>query len=254
MQKKLMFLVKSCKFISMKNKIIIRSVFLIIYLTFGWAVLAQDESQIKDFYSPYFIGGTASITNSMSPQSDAVNPASGALVQRIILDLSYVGIFGQEDSFNGLKGHGINIGNTIPTKAGVFSWSGHYLTSPFPSVDSNSIFSLNGSFAKELYPDLLAGAGLKLAGSFEQDFEALTLFLGAGLTPNEAGKIIKKYGDDAVGIMTTNPYLVLRFGQYDILDRRSCGRGFPCAGRRRRGGVGPRLRSRRRSSASRSPP
>lgn len=173
MQKKLMFSVKSCKFRFMKNKIIMRSMVLILYFAIGWTIWAQEGSQIKDFYSPYFIGGTSSITNSMSPQSDAVNPASAALVQRITLDLSYVGIFGQEDSVSGYKGHGINIGNTIPTKAGVFSWSGHYLTSPFPSVDSDSIFSLNGSFAKELYPDLLAGAGLKLAGSFEPGLAVL---------------------------------------------------------------------------------
>ena len=172
MQKKLMFSVKSCKFKFMKNKIIIRSILLTLYFAIGWTIGAQEGSQIKDFYSPYFIGGTSSITNSMSPQSDAVNPASSALVQRITLDLSYVGIFGQEDSFSGYKGHGINIGNTIPTKAGVFSWSGHYLTSPFPSVDSNSIFSFNGSFAKELYPDLLVGAGLKLAGSFDPGMAA----------------------------------------------------------------------------------
>ena len=173
MQKKLMFLGKSCKFKSMKNKIIIRLILLILYLSVGLAVWAQDGSQIKDFYSPYFIGGTSSVTNSMAPQSDAVNPASSALVQRMTLDLSYVGIFGQEDSFSGYEGHGINIGNTIPTKAGVFSWSGHFLNSPFPSVDSDSTFSINGSFSKDLYPDFLVGAGVKFAGSFEPGMSAM---------------------------------------------------------------------------------
>ena len=167
MQRKLMFLVKSGKFKTMKKKNIIKLIIIMVYFTFGWTVWAQEGSQIKDFYSPYFLGGTSSVANLMSPQSDAVNPASAALTQRVTLDLSYMGIFGQEGSISGYKGHGINIGNTIPTKVGVFSWSGHYLNSPFPSVDSNSTFSINGSFAKDLYLDFLVGAGLKFAGSFE---------------------------------------------------------------------------------------
>lgn len=172
MERKLMFLVKSGKFMSMKNKIIVKLMFIMVYLAFSQAAWAQEGSQIKDFYSPYFIGGTSSVTNLMSPQSDAVNPASAALTQRVTLDLSYVGILGQEGSISGYEGHGINIGSTIPTKVGVFSWSGHYLNSPFPSVESDSVFSINGSFAKDLYPDFLVGAGLKFAGSFDQGLAA----------------------------------------------------------------------------------
>ena len=167
MKRKLMFLVKSVKFRFMKEKKIIKLILITAYFMFGWTVWAQEGSQIKDFYSPYFVGGTSSVTNIMSPQSAAINPASAALEQRVTLDLSYIGLYGEEGSYSGYKGHGINIGNTIPSKAGVFSWSGHFLDSPFPSVDSNSTFSLNGSFSKDLYPDFLVGAGLKFAGSFE---------------------------------------------------------------------------------------
>ncbi len=173
MQKKLMFLVKSCKFKFMKNKTIIRSILLTLYLFLGLTLWAQDGSLIKNFYSPYFTGGTSSVTNLMAPQSDTINPASAALTQRITLDLSYIGIFGQEDGIDGYRGHGLNIGNTIPTKAGVLSWSGHFLGSPFTSVDSDSVFSLNGSFSKDLYPDLLLGAGVKFAGSFEPGMSAM---------------------------------------------------------------------------------
>ena len=175
MQRKLMFLVKSCKFKVMKNILNKKIVLILIYLWVSsslW-VLADDGVRSKDFYSPYFIAGTSSVTQLLSPQSEAVNPASGALTQRVTLDLSYIGIIGEDGDISGYNGHGINIGNTIPTKAGVLSWSGHFLTSQYPSVYADPTFSFNGSFSKELYPDLLVGAGVKFAGSFEPGVSAM---------------------------------------------------------------------------------
>ncbi len=175
MQRKLMFLRKSCKFMIMKNNILIKFTVITVFLLFSStvAIWAEDGSRVKDFYSPFFTAGTSSVTNLLSPQSEAINPASGALTQRVTLDLSYMGIFGEESSVSGYKGHGINVGNTIPTKAGVFSWSGHYFYSPFPSILSDSLFSLNSSFSKALYPDFLVGAGIKIAGSLEPGMAAM---------------------------------------------------------------------------------
>ncbi len=172
MKRKLIFLVKRSKFILMKNKNIIWIVGAVLLFTGGPSLWSQEESRIKDFYSPYFISGTASSALSLAPQSDSINPASSALVQRVTLDLNYLGIIGSEGAVDGYKGHGINIGTTFPTKAGVFSWSGHYLYSPYPSINSNSVFSLNGSFSKDLYPDFLVGAGIKLAASLDPGFSA----------------------------------------------------------------------------------
>ncbi len=185
MQRKLMFLIKSCKLKSMNNKIIAK-IFISIYFVLGLSVWAEDGSRVKEFYSPWFIAGTSSVTNLISPQSEAINPASGALTQRVTLDLSYITLSGEESGISGFKGHGINIGNTIPTKAGVFSWSGHYFYSPYPIIDSNSTFTLNGSFSKDLYPDFLVGAGLKLAGSFEPGMSAM-LDLGVISLPGNIG-------------------------------------------------------------------
>jgi len=175
MQRKLMFFGKSCKFSIMKNNIIIKLTAITIYFIVSSTVpiLAEDGSRTKEFYSPYFIAGNTSVTNLLSPQSEAVNPASGALTQRVTLDLSYLGILGEDSSISGYKGHGINIGNTIPTKAGVFSWSGHYLYSPFLSIMADPTFSINSSFSKALYPDFLVGAGLKIAGSLEPGMAAM---------------------------------------------------------------------------------
>ncbi|MCF6335539.1 MAG: hypothetical protein L3J12_07335, partial [Spirochaetales bacterium] len=108
----------------MKSKNIIRLLTAFFLFTGSSLLWSQEESRIKEFYSPYFIGAASSAAQSMAPQSDSINPASSALVQRVTLDFNYVGIIGSEGSVDGFMGHGINIGNTIPTKAGVFSWSG----------------------------------------------------------------------------------------------------------------------------------
>ncbi|MCK5673813.1 MAG: OmpA family protein [Spirochaetales bacterium] len=174
MQRKLMFLEKSCKFRTMKNITIYKILLITIYFTFISAsvIWAEDGSRVKDFYSPFFIAGSSSVTNLLSPNSEAINPASGALTQRVTLDLSYLGLMGDDGVISGYKGHGLNIGNTIPTKAGVFSWSGHYFYSPFISLMADPTFSINSSFSKALYPDFLVGAGLKIAGSLEPGMAA----------------------------------------------------------------------------------
>lgn len=175
MQRKLMFSGKSCKFGTMKNNTIPKLIMITAYLFICSSIFiwAEDGSRTKDFYSPYFISGTSSVTNLLSPQSEAVNPASGAFTQRMTLDVSYVALFGEEDNERGYNGHGINIGNTIPSKAGVFSWSGHYIYTPYSYILADPTFSLNGSFSKALYPDFLVGAGVKFAGSMEPGMAAM---------------------------------------------------------------------------------
>ncbi|MEA1911940.1 MAG: hypothetical protein U9N32_09755, partial [Spirochaetota bacterium] len=87
----------------MKN---IKNLFIIIYLisTASVSIFAEDGSRTKEFYSPYFISGTSSVTQLLSPQSEAINPAAGALTQRVTLELSYLGILGKESSASGYKG------------------------------------------------------------------------------------------------------------------------------------------------------
>ncbi len=158
----------------------------IIFMMGSVSSYAQAGERVKDFYSPFFAGGTPSVTDQLPPQSDALNPASSALVQRTTLDLNYSGIIGQDGSVSGYKGHALNIGSTFPTRVGVFSVSGHLLTSEFPSFYAPLSFSLTGSFSKDLYPNLLVGAGFKLAVSQEPG-TAATMDLGALYLPGDIG-------------------------------------------------------------------
>ncbi len=162
-------------------------IFTFVLLAAGTAVVsAQVNERVKDFYSPFFMSGTPSVTDQMAPQSDALNPASSALDQRIILDMNYSGIIGQDGDVTGYRGHAFNIGSTFPTRVGVFSVSGHLLRSDFPSFYVPQYYSLAGSFSKDLYPDLLVGAGMKLAASDDSGMAA-TMDLGAMYLPGDIG-------------------------------------------------------------------
>lgn len=170
----------------MKNKNIRIIISLIFVLTVTFSAFGQQVTRVKDFYSPYFMSGTTSVTDQLAPQSDAVNPASSALVQRMTLDINYSGIIGEDGTVTGYKGHAFNFGNAIPTRVGVFSLTGHLLTSEFPSFYAPLSFGVSGSFSKDLFPDLLIGVGAKFAYSVEPG-GAVAFDLGALYLPGDIG-------------------------------------------------------------------
>lgn len=142
--------------------------FLIFIPLYGEYNPPAGSSNFTDFYSPVFLGGSSSIVSTESPASDLLNPAASGAKQRLTLDLSYISLLGL-GSEEGL-GHVVNTGITLPTRAGVFSGSARFITSPFDSLDLGTLAGVNVSFAKDLFSDLLVGAGL--GGQFGEDWSA----------------------------------------------------------------------------------
>ncbi len=149
---------------------------IIVVLSFALATAipmpADTGERIYDFYSPTFLSEGATVVGAESPQADIFNPAIGAGAQRTILDVSYLGI---ADGSEGYLGHAVNIGNTIPTKVGVVSWSGHFISSSLSEYTIGAQGGLRASFAKDLFPKFHVGAGVNL--SFGSGW-ALTASLG----------------------------------------------------------------------------
>jgi outer membrane protein OmpA-like peptidoglycan-associated protein/flagellar hook assembly protein FlgD len=115
---------------------------------------------LYSLYAPPLLsaGAGASAVSDLSPAVDALNPAASGAKQRLTLDMSYLGLFGSD---GGTKlGHVVNGGVTYPTAAGVLSGSARFITSPFDSLNVGTLAALNFSFAKDLFPRLLVGAGL----------------------------------------------------------------------------------------------
>lgn len=121
----------------------------------------EGEESFYRLLSPWTLGAGPSTVSTDAPAATLWNPAAAAATQRTTFDLSYVGIYDTEYD-EGLAGHVINLGNSIPTKVGVFTWSGHYLNSDYEGVDLGSMLLVNGGFAKDVFEDLYVGAGLNL--------------------------------------------------------------------------------------------
>ncbi|MCA1754045.1 MAG: hypothetical protein LC641_04960, partial [Spirochaeta sp.] len=119
----------------------------------------EDRDQ---FISPLLLGRGFSVTATESPTASIMNPAAGARTQRTTLDLSYVGLndFGGE----GLGGHIVSGGAAFPSRYGVFSGSAQFLRSELADMRLGTGGAAHVSAAKEVFDDLLVGAGLNLYG------------------------------------------------------------------------------------------
>jgi flagellar hook assembly protein FlgD/outer membrane protein OmpA-like peptidoglycan-associated protein len=122
-----------------------------------------------DLFSPTFLAGGDNSAAFESPASDVLNPALAGLKQRVTLDFSYLGIIGSDIQPG--YGNAINAGITLPKPFGVFSASAHLITSPstFTNPDMGSLLAINGSFAKDLFPDLLIGVGIEVILGSNED-------------------------------------------------------------------------------------
>ena len=127
---------------------------------FGQYSPPAGAGDLLDYFSPQLLAGGARLTSSQSPVSDLLNPAASAAVQRGKIDLSYVGIADFTGAEQGL-GSAINLGVTIPTRAGVLTASGHYAASGFATLDIGPLASVHASFAKDIFPNFYVGAGLQ---------------------------------------------------------------------------------------------
>ncbi|MBN1696082.1 MAG: OmpA family protein [Spirochaetales bacterium] len=142
----------------------INLIFIMAILCLSLPLSAQN---IEEVYSPVLFSFGTGPVSFESPASDIYNPAAAATKQRITLDLSYFHLpgFGDEEGF----ASAVNLGISIPSKFGVFSTSGHFFTSPFPSLNWGTLGSLNISFSKDLFPYLLGGIGLDVIYGSQND-------------------------------------------------------------------------------------
>jgi flagellar hook assembly protein FlgD/outer membrane protein OmpA-like peptidoglycan-associated protein len=150
--------------------------FLFVFITpFGFAQYSPPPGgeDLFDFFSPLSVGTGATVTSGESPSADALNPAASAPNQRVTLDVSYAALAGLGVGASGLRGHVVNLGGVVPTRAGVLASTLHFLTSDYDTVELGSTFAWNLSFAKVLFPNLYIGLGTNLyLGGTNGNFDA----------------------------------------------------------------------------------
>lgn len=117
---------------------------------------------VYQLLAPHQLSRGFSVTSLSAPSAHSMNPAAGGLLQRTTLDVSYTGItgFGDRDDDAGWQGHIGNLAISHPNPYGVITGSGHFLSNQVADMKWGNTGLLRGSFATELYPEFLVGAGL----------------------------------------------------------------------------------------------
>ena len=141
-----------------------RFFFLIVFLTAS--VLTVHGQHVEELYSPYFLGLGPQETSLEAPIATELNPAAAGLEQRIRLELNWNTLIGS--ALNPGWGNALNLGLTLPTRIGAFSFAGFFMGTPATMVRPNlgSMGGLTISFSKDLLPNFLVGLGVEgVAGS-----------------------------------------------------------------------------------------
>ncbi len=146
---------------------------------YGYNPPLGNES-VLSLFSPLTTGGTAnaagSSLGSALPGELTVNPALSAGEQRVVLDVSYAGLYGAEDD----SGYGniINLGTVIPTSFAVFGGSINFIQSPFEDyLPLGTSLSVNFSASKDLTERFYAGVGI--SGIFGDGDTGISAGIGA---------------------------------------------------------------------------
>ncbi len=139
-------------------------------------IFSGGPASYSDLRSPQLLGGAPLITRTDFPQLTRVNPASAAGNQRLTFDLNYLGT-AFDSTISGWKGHVLNAGVSLPTKAGVLTSTFSFLTTPaYSTLDMGNQVDLGVAFSKELYPGLYSGAGFTFSAG-----EGLAAFADLGI-------------------------------------------------------------------------
>jgi len=161
----------------MKNRNVFILV-LIMYLVLGGYVLFAQH--VEELYSPFYLSYGMHTASPATPMGNIFNPSASGLKQRTTIDLNYISLpgFGDEQGW----GHAINLGMDLPNRFGVFSWSGHFISSPFPGTNLGTLGAIHLSFAKDLYPSFLIGLGIQALFGSQSDQTDWALGADIGFT------------------------------------------------------------------------
>jgi outer membrane protein OmpA-like peptidoglycan-associated protein/flagellar hook assembly protein FlgD len=217
-------------------------IFIISTLTaFAQSTVHSAGDLAYNLYSIQSLGGGVHVTDMNTPQNTMYNAASAATIQRTTADLNYINLQGL-GTLTG-TGHALNGALSYPTRFGVMTGSLHWIGTDDlsgSSMDYGNVFSGNFSFSKELYSDILIGAGVTFSGgtsygsSTDSDW-GVGLNLGFIHMPGDIGMLKnfrwgivldnmgKGYGDESLGYDQAIPGNFTLGGglQFDLIEKKS---------------------------------
>ena len=167
--------------------------FILLFATAAATVSGQTlpppgGNDVLQFYSPFFLGSIDSTVSTESPAADGINPAVSGANQRPVVDLGYIMLTSLVPGAESVSGHAINLGASFPTRVGVLTGGLHFLNSTLPTMNLGNQLNVRFSFSKDLFPDLLVGAGLNATfGSIDRFDVGVGIDLGFVHIPASRG-------------------------------------------------------------------
>lgn len=140
-----------------KLLVLILALWSLVPLTAGGTSGGSED--VYSFLSPEGLGSGTSVTSQTPVLGDQQNPAVSGDNQRITFDVDYMTLL----STNGSKSTGnfVNLGLSYPTRFGVFTGSGIFVSSNFADYVLPTTGGVNFSWAKDVYRDLSVGVGVR---------------------------------------------------------------------------------------------
>ncbi len=129
-------------------------------LVYGQRSIDPSGEQIPFLRSTALVAGEGSVTQTDNPDLTVLNPASVGALQRTVLSLSYTGLTGFGRDGQGWDGHAGSIMASQPTRYGVFSGGIGVITSGLSDFDTGSGLMLSFGYSRDVWDDLLVGAGV----------------------------------------------------------------------------------------------
>ena len=104
----------------------------------------------------------------VTPGSIVNNPALPALEQRIMIDLGYTALIDNDDLSDDDYGNAAQLGVSIPSRYGVTTLLGQWVTSPFYDMNLGHIFDFRGNFSKDITDNLTFGATANIGIAYDE--------------------------------------------------------------------------------------
>lgn len=123
-------------------------------------VIAPVGEQIPFLRSTALASGEGSVSRQDNPDFTILNPAASGALQRTVVSLSYTGLTGFGRSGQGWDGHAGSIMASQPSRYGVFTGGFGLISTGLQDFDVGSGLMLSFGYSRDVWDDLLVGAGV----------------------------------------------------------------------------------------------
>lgn len=134
--------------------------FLTVEFASAQRTVAPVGEQIPFLRSAALASGEGSVSRQDNPDFTVLNPAASGALQRTVVSLSYTGLTGFGRDGQGWDGHAGSVMASQPSRYGVFTGGFGLISTGLRDFDVGSGLMLSFGYSRDVWDDLLVGAGV----------------------------------------------------------------------------------------------